>query len=825
MIARAVVLVLALLVPTTPALAQRGGPRGGGRPLDGAGTRPDGTPTDGAGTRPDGTPTDGAGTRPDGTPAPGVSSGKTYGFEIPDILGAMNRGEARQAMVFYESAAKDAERRGAPIQAAQAYTALAYAAMGAGAYQKCIVAGLHGVDALKALPTSEATSVLAVNLLLPFGNCYRFVGDHASARRRYEEGLQAAAGVPPQGRSVRLGLVFNAIAQTAFEQGDYDEAIRNAREGATELEKMVNMGAGGASREAMARMAAGKDAARRHLARSYFTIGLTELARRHPDEAEAAFKDSLTYAKLGGQHDQEAQARGGFGRVALLRNDAAAAVRHFQDAIALAKKVDAVAFLVNFQEGLARAHAAAGHTDKALEAVHQSIRLIEGLRGGLEDPALRTSFLEDKQSVYQLGVRFALAGQRTEEAFGFAESSRARAFLDLLGNQTTLSKGKTRALVDEEVKLRSQLAAAQTEAGEDGDERRGRRAVEAAQKAYQAFLERVRKENLEQASLMSVDPVTIKEIQGLLPEGATLLEYLVADTELVVWVIDRARAAVVRVPARREELVADVRAFRAGIAAVAPLDELQPRARSLYDRLVARVRPEVRGDRLIIVPHDALHYLPFAALRSADGRWLVEDYTISTLPSASVLKFLQGKGAGASDRVFAIGNPDLGPALALRWAEREARMVGQRFPSSTVLVRDQATEAQAKTLAPQAGLIHFALHGELNEQDPLSSALLLVPGADDDGRLEVREIFAMELSARLVVLSACETGLGKLSRGDELVGLQRAFLYAGTPAVVTTLWRVDDRASFELVRAFYAELATRDAAQALRGAQRAVMPQ
>jgi CHAT domain-containing protein len=122
-------------------------------------------------------------------------------------------------------------------------------------------------------------------------------------------------------------------------------------------------------------------------------------------------------------------------------------------------------------------------------------------------------------------------------------------------------------------------------------------------------------------------------------------------------------------------------------------------------------------------------------------------------------------------------------------------------------------------LLESVGLIHFATHGELNEKDPLSSAVLLVPGGGEDGRLEVREVFGLDLQARLVVLSACETGLGKLSRGDELVGLQRAFLYAGTPAVVTTLWKVDDRASYELVRAFYQRLDSAGPLEALRQAQ------
>jgi CHAT domain-containing protein len=97
--------------------------------------------------------------------------------------------------------------------------------------------------------------------------------------------------------------------------------------------------------------------------------------------------------------------------------------------------------------------------------------------------------------------------------------------------------------------------------------------------------------------------------------------------------------------------------------------------------------------------------------------------------------------------------------------------------------------------------------------------VLLVPGGGEDGRLEVREVFGLDLHAKLVVLSACETGLGKLSRGDEVVGLQRAFLYAGTPAVVTTLWKVDDKATYDLIRAFYAKLESAGPVEALRQAQ------
>jgi CHAT domain-containing protein len=377
--------------------------------------------------------------------------------------------------------------------------------------------------------------------------------------------------------------------------------------------------------------------------------------------------------------------------------------------------------------------------------------------------------------------------------------------------------------VDEEVRLRARLSEARARAQDSDAEEseRARTEAEALDRDYRAFLDRVRKESLEQASLMVVEPVTLPEVQQLLPEGTTLLEYQIGEGGgIIVWIVDRQRFKVVRLPGDGRSLVGQVRRFRDAITNQAPLADLEAQAQALYQRLLGPALDEIRGQRLVIVPHAVLHYLPFTALRSPAGRWLVEDFALSTLPSASVLRHLVDKGAGAPARTLVIGNPDLGAALSLPWAEREARMVGQRERDSTVLVRGDATEAQVKSLVETVGLVHFATHGELSQSDPLSSAVLLVPGGGEDGRLEVREVLGLDLRARLVVLSACETGLGTLSRGDELVGLQRAFLYAGTPAVVTTLWKVDDRASYELVRGFYNRLHRADPIEALRQAQR-----
>src|SRR5262249_48674437 len=265
--------------------------------------------------------------------------------------------------------------------------------------------------------------------------------------------------------------------------------------------------------------------------------------------------------------------------------------------------------------------------------------------------------------------------------------------------------------------------------------------VEAVDREYRTFLERVRSESREQASLMTVEPVTVPEIQQRLPDGTTLLEYFVDDEDVVVWVVDRRRTAVVRIPGDQQSLATRIRELRSAIAKRAPLAGVRSQAEALYDRLLGPAREQIAGDRLLIVPHGVLHYLPFAALRSPAHRWLVEEFALATLPSASVLRYIADKRPGGDEPALVVGNPDVGAGLALPWAEREARMVARYEPGATVLVRGDATEAKVKALLGSAGLVHFATHGVLKESDPLRSAFLLVPGAGGVGRPEVRGSF------------------------------------------------------------------------------------
>ena len=750
------------------------------------------------------------------TPKEELAPGE-YSFDGLQVLEAINRGEGRQALAYYERTALEAEKQGNQLRAARALVAATTVSVRLGRYQKAIQSGSRSLELYKSAKEPSQSDLMGwASVHSQLGAAYRAVGDMTRARQVLEEGLQFANTHLSGRREGQVeGYLLNGLAMVAYAQRDYQAALARNIQAARYFEDWEAH----LSPRASERL---RNSIHRWNAMALYGIGRAQLALKHPDEADAAFDKSLKYARSTGLHEIEIDILGGQANLAVSRQDWSKAAALYQQSIALATQMKRVGGLPYLYNGLARSYSELGRPEEALAAAREAVRHIEDVRADLGDSELRSGYFEGKQGIYQHAVYLALQAQHPDEAFALAERSRSRTFLDLLGSQTTLSKGRTRALVGEEVRLRARLAEAQAQAQDAGaseESDRARAQAEALDRDYRAFLDRVRKESLEQASLMAVEPVTLAEIQALLPEGTTLLEYLVGDDGIVVWVVDRQRATVVPLPGDRQSLITQVRRLRGAITKQAPITDVQSQARALYHRLFEPARKEIRGDRIVIVPHGVLHYLPFGALRSPAGRWVVADFAVSTLPSASVLRYLADKGSDAPARALVVGNPDLGAELALPWAEREARMVGQREQGATVLVRADATEAEVKKLLGTAGIVHLATHGDLSENDPLSSAVLLVPGGGEDGRLEVREVFGLDLHARLVVLSACETGLGKLSRGDELVGLQRAFLYAGTPAVVTTLWKVDDRATFELVRAFYTRLESMGPVEALRQAQ------
>ena len=227
----------------------------------------------------------------------------------------------------------------------------------------------------------------------------------------------------------------------------------------------------------------------------------------------------------------------------------------------------------------------------------------------------------------------------------------------------------------------------------------------------------------------------------------------------------------------------------------------------------------IKGRTLTVVPHGILHYVPFGALHDGQ-KYLIENAGLRVMPSASVLAFLKTNKVSKPGQLLAFGNPDLGDAkLDLPNAEKEAITVSSMLPGSKVLTRKDASKAALKDYGNGFAILHFATHGEFSADSPLSSGLLLSKTATDDGRLTVSDLYGMRLDTDLVTLSACETGLGKVANGDDVVGLTRGFLFAGARSIVSSLWQVDDAATEKLMISFYKHMGRTDRREALRMAQ------
>lgn len=235
---------------------------------------------------------------------------------------------------------------------------------------------------------------------------------------------------------------------------------------------------------------------------------------------------------------------------------------------------------------------------------------------------------------------------------------------------------------------------------------------------------------------------------------------------------------------------------------------------ALYDQLLRPLIGLVGERRLAVVPHRALHYVPFRALHDGE-RYVIEGREVCTTPSAAVLHHCLQQRPPAHDHALFVGVPD---ARAPRVRD-EVLAIAPLWPDRVTLLDEEATLTALQRHAPAAEILHLACHGQFRPDSPLFSALRLA-----DGRLTARDAYSLQLSCKLVVLSACETGVSALAPGDELIGLARGFFAAGAPSLVVSLWTVDDATTTELMTTFYSCLrAGLGPAAALREAQCALM--
>jgi CHAT domain-containing protein/Flp pilus assembly protein TadD len=403
------------------------------------------------------------------------------------------------------------------------------------------------------------------------------------------------------------------------------------------------------------------------------------------------------------------------------------------------------------------------------------LALFERYRPKITAESQRLSFFGKEQGVYDLAVRYehASAGDSVR-AFEYSEESRARALLDAT-----------------------------------------RGGAEVLKKAYGPDV------NLPTAA----NPMTLAQVQSSMPEGAQIIQYAVLEDRLLIWLVTKSDFRSEEVSVGAEALTEKVRSYLASVSRppTGEGDGGQPRlAQELYKILIAPV--EQRLDRtkyLCVVPDKVLHYLPFAALVAPEtGRYLMEDYDNGVAPSSTIFVGMsaspRAKDVAPDERLLSVGDPAFSrgafPSLPdLPAAAREASAVSAYYKSRRILRRGEATEALVKTELTKADVAHLAMHYVTDESSEMLSGFPLAMGGDSAagtaesrGFLQAYEIYGMKLArTRLVVLSACRTGIEQQYDGEGAVSAARPFLVAGVPVVVASLWPVDTEASAELMANFH----------------------
>jgi CHAT domain-containing protein len=499
----------------------------------------------------------------------------------------------------------------------------------------------------------------------------------------------------------------------------------------------------------------------------------------------------------------------------------------------------------------ARAYRRRGELDSAAAIGQRAVRAIERVRGRYASGVLRTAYAWENGDAYADLVVVLLRQRRIDDAFAIADAARGRALVEHLAEARSAalrSVGAARELVQGEALLRliDELSARlgtrvrpppnerSTGTDAEGDEMEGR--IRRARTDYEALLERATAHDASGAAILGTTKLGAAAVQAALHPDEALLEYFIAPDRVVVFAVTPDSVIPITLDMTGDQIASRARVARELLGnRDAARDAAHSVLESLYGTLIAPVRRARALDgvkRLIVVPHGALVYLPFAALRSrVDSRFLVEDFTLLYEPSAAA--FALGRRGPPRDQLATGATVALAPfPETLPATVPEARHVASATPGGIVLSGRDASERALRAALGTAALVHVATHAELNSQNPMFSEITMVPGSrtdrTDDGRLEVHELLGMRVRSTLVFLSGCETGAGPawsstFRRGEDFTTLAQAFLYAGAQSVVATLWRIEDGAAATFADHFYDGLRHTPAADALADAQRAML--
>jgi CHAT domain-containing protein/predicted negative regulator of RcsB-dependent stress response len=494
----------------------------------------------------------------------------------------------------------------------------------------------------------------------------------------------------------------------------------------------------------------------------------------------------------------------------------------------------ALSFQLHYVKG--QVEQAAGRPGKAYEAYRRAQHFLETLRGSLRGEELKIAFMKNKLKVYEGLVELSLQRgsevDAREEAFSYVEQAKSRSLQELLLRDPTPvpsgaeGKGELLGRVDD---LREELnwyyhriETEQMALNERTAQRleRLRSQVRARENELLRVLRELPPSASQPLELLAPVSLPLAAIREALPADAALVEYFRVDDRLLAFLVTRKSLEVVPVAqvASVQNLIRLLRFQlswgRRNISDASPasaessLAATRAHLAELYQELVAPLRSRIDAAHLVFVPHDLLHYVPFHALH--DGRrHLIDSYSVSYAPSATIYALCQRRGGGGGSSLI-LGVPEPHTPFILD----EVRAVAACLPRPELHVGAAVSAALLRETGAGRRFVHIAAHGFFRPDNPMFSGIRL-----GDSYLTLYDLYNLRLPAELVALSACVTGLNVIAAGDELLGLARGLFRAGAASLLLTLWEVPDESTAQFMKAFYGRFpAAGNRAAALREA-------
>jgi len=662
-------------------------------------------------------------------------------------------------------------------------------------------------------------------------------GDLASAEDLYRRALALREKLTPG--TANVAACLNNLGILAFDRGDLALAETLYRRALEILERLVPGGLEAAA--------------------ALHNLGNVSRGRGDLDAAEALLRRALTLKQeLAPEGLDVAYTLNNLGLVLWERGDRAAAATEFSRALEIRERLaPGSAPVAETSHSLAISLHDQGKRRQALEQLAHAVRSLEsqlGRLGGTEEA--RSGFRSGFHDLYLRYIDYLVEEGRRSDAFAVLERSRARGLLAMLAERDLVFAVDLPDQLEQERRVtavayeRTQDALGGLSPVEDAEEVERRLAELARLRARQDEIrEEVRRLSPRLGSLQYPQPLDAPAAARALDPGTLLLSYSVGQESTHLFVLQPdGRLRVETLAVGESALRVQVQQLRGLIArargGAAGSTGTREAGRQLYDQLLAPAAQALeRSQRVLVIPDGPLHLLPWAALvRPAGGargssrpaQYLVEWKPIHVAVSATVYDELrQGRTASAAraGRLVAFGDPGYGTAsdgqgaaappgaapgardrlVPLPATRAEVEGIARLFPRhASVYLEQEATEERAKAVGPGVRYLHFATHGLLDQRLPLDSALALAAPqvtSEENGMLQAWEVFEqLRVDSDLVVLSSCDSALGGELAGEGLIGLTRAFQYAGARSVVASLWSVADQSTAELMRRFYAQL-------------------